>query len=125
MVVQVHGFWLNGLMDIVGQFHLINLMQARRPAAQPPPALHPRLGTKQCLVANTSTEMRSHLNELNKGHTGSEVRLGTVLRAACGLGARSNGRQQAAQRVRLRHRCSPYMSSRLPPVCAHAEGPAV
>jgi hypothetical protein len=33
VVVQVHGFWLNGLMDIVGQFHLINLMQARRPAA--------------------------------------------------------------------------------------------
>ncbi len=33
MVVQVHGFWLNGLMDIVGQFHLINLMQARMPAA--------------------------------------------------------------------------------------------
>jgi hypothetical protein len=33
VVAQVHGFWLNGLMDIVGQFHLVNLMQARRPAA--------------------------------------------------------------------------------------------
>ena len=26
----VHGFWVNGLMDIVGQPHLLNLLQVRR-----------------------------------------------------------------------------------------------
>lgn len=27
VIAQVQGFWVNGLMDIVGQPHLINLLQ--------------------------------------------------------------------------------------------------
>ena len=29
MVGTVRGFWVNGLMDIVGQPHLLNLLQVR------------------------------------------------------------------------------------------------